>query len=537
MKLHVFFTGLVSVGLLLSTSGCSSLKQGADYHPQTPKLKPVNDTFYAIGSVDVSTMLPQSGFYPLMLAPDSLAARMMLMQNAKKSIDLQYYEILDDDVGRIIFKNALDAADRGVKVRILMDDIGIINQDKQLSTLNLHPNIEIRVFNPTSYRGSWKMVEMGFKPESSGRRMHIKSFNVDNCAIIIGGRNLAVEYFGFDLKKIFLDNDLLIVGPVASQLSYEFDAYWNYEKVFSYDKLSKISKEKLEVIRKGLSTFKIDIEGNPYVSLLEQSQFKKDFDAKGLDFIFADAKILYDKPQKISMDAYDDSTHLVKQLVPYLRAAQKSLYIVNPYFVPNEKMLELFKELRERGVEIHVLTNSLPSADAPYVYAFYKEYHKRLLDMGVDLHEVKTSAFRGDAYSHKIKEETGHFLEIQLHGKTMLIDEETLIIGSMNLDPRSSYQNAEIVAVVKNKALAQQEMKRFFNIAFDIKNSFKLSTEPVPPYKEFATGREIVGETQIVWTSENLDGTTTKFYDDAGASFMKKLESNLIYYFPADEQI
>ena len=535
MKLPVLYASLLSISLLIISSGCS-YQHAPEYKAEKPVLTPANDTFYSWGRVDVSTMLPQSGFYPLMKAPDALAARVLLMQNAKKSIDLQYYEILDDEVGRLIFKHALDAADRGVKVRILMDDIGIINQDLQLSTLNSHPNIEIKIFNPTYYRGSFKMVEMGFRPETSGRRMHIKSFNVDNSAIILGGRNLAEEYFGFDLKKIFLDNDLLIVGPVASQLTFEFDSYWNSEKVFSYNRLSKIDEAELEKIREGLSAFDINLKDNIYASILDQSKFYKDFHAKDLDFVFGNAKILYDAPQKITMDAYNNSTHLMKQLAPYVRSATKSLRIVNPYFIPNAQLMELFKELHSRGVEIHVLTNSLPSADAPYVYAFYKEYQKRLLEIGVNLHEVKTSAFRGE-YSHKLKEETGHFMEIQLHGKTMLIDDETLVIGSMNLDPRSAYQNAEIVAVVKNKALAQDEIKWFFDIAFDIKNSFKLETELIPPYEDIFTSREVVGETRLVWISENEDGTVTKFYDDAGASFMKKLESNIIYYFPVDNQI
>lgn len=536
MKLHYFYTGLLSVTLLLLSSGCS-YKHSPEYKPEKPQVTQADHSFYDLGSVNVSTMLPKSGFYPLMAAPDALAARLLLMENAKKSIDLQYYQILDDDVGRLIYKTALDAADRGVKVRILLDDISLKNKDEKLAALNLHPNIEIKVFNPTYYRNTFKMVEMGLRVNTVGRRMHIKSFNVDNSAIILGGRNLAEEYFGFDGKKIYLDNDILIIGPVASQLTYEFDTYWNSEKVYSYDRLSKIDKKRLQEIRDGLDTFKISLQGNKYLDLLDRCQFRKDFNAKNLDLIFSDAKILYDAPEKITTDAYDNTTHLMKQLAPYIRKTKKSLRIVNPYFVPNEQVMELFKVLRSRGVKIDILTNSLPSTDAASVYAFYKKYQKRLLALGVNLHEVKTSGFRDNDYSHKLKEETGHFMEIHLHGKTMLIDDETLIIGSMNLDPRSAYQNVEIMAVVKNKALVQAERKRFFDIAFDIKNSFKLTTEIVPPYIDIFTEKEIVGDTEIVWISEDENGTIRKFYEDAGASSMKKTEANLLYYFPIKNQI
>ncbi len=536
MKSHIFYTGLVSIGFLLLSNGCS-YKHSPDYKVEKPQVNQANNSFYNLGRVNVSTMLPKSGFYPLMDAPNALAARLLLMENAKKSIDLQYYEILDDDVGRLIYKAALDAADRGVKVRILLDDIGLKGKDEKLAALDMHPKIEIKVFNPTYYRNTLKKVEMGLRAGTVGRRMHNKTFNVDNSAIIMGGRNLAVEYFGFDQKKIFLDNDLLIIGPVASQLTYEFDTYWNSEKVYGYDVLTTIHKKRLAEIRKGLDTFEINIKGNSYKELLDNCKFRKDFYAKNLDLIFGDAKLLYDAPEKITTDAYNNSTHLMRQLAPYIRTAKKSLRIVNPYFVPNDQVMDLFKELRSRGVEIHVLTNSLPSADAPYVYAFYKEYQKPLLDLGVNLHEVKTSAFREDEYSHKLKEKTGHFLEIQLHGKTMLIDDETLIIGSMNLDPRSAYQNTEIVAVVKNKELAEKEKKRYFDVAFDLKNSFKLELETKPGYKDSLTGEEVSGDKKLVWISEDQDGNITKFYNDAGASFMKRLEANVISWFPVKNEI
>lgn len=491
-----------------------------------------NDRFYSYGKIDVKSQVPKSGFYPLASPLESLAARVYLMHEAQKSIDIQYYLIGFDEVGTVIFKNALDAADRGVKVRILIDDMDLSGRDERLAMLDAHKNIEIRVFNPTYFRGPLKYLEMGFRSQSVGRRMHIKSFNVDNSAIVLGGRNLENSYFAADSKYVFLDNDILGIGPIASQLNYEFDSYWNSENVYALKQITQSgSEDNLPYLRQKAEEFSKKYSTSEYVKMAADTNFSKAFRAKALDLTFADGTIYYDDATKVSTDASDGSTHLIEKLKPYILNTTKTLRIINPYFVPNDKLMAFFKELRAKNIEIYILTNSLPSADAPYVYAFYQHYQKPMLEMGIHLYEVKSSGFEKSTYSHKVRDATGHFLTIQLHAKTMMIDDETLIIGSMNLDPRSYYLNAEIVGLIQSKELAARVKKQLFDVAFKAENSFELVLQPKPPYKEAGTGRLVTDEKEIVWLSEE-DGQTVEYYNDAGASFMSKLKANLLYYLP-----
>lgn len=533
-KKKLLTTLLISAFLLLIT-GCA-YKQPKSFTAVTSELKPPNDTFFSYAKVDVGTQLPKSGFYPLASPMESLAARILLMQKAKKSIDLQYYQIGFDEVGYSIFINALEAADRGVKVRFIIDDIGLKGKDKELAMLNAHENVEIRIFNPTYFRNTMKFAEMAFRSDTVGRRMHIKSFGVDSSAVVLGGRNLENAYFGVDRNHIFLDNDILGIGPIAAHLTEEFNLYWNSANVYPLEMLYKGTQEDLAQLRKEADEFKTSLKDDPYIKAAKNTPFYKAFKAKKLDLIFANAKLHYDGVAKVSTDASDVSTHLMEQLKPYILSTKKSLRIINPYFVPNAQLMAFFKKLREENIEIHILTNSLPSADAPFVYAFYKQYQKPLLEMGVHLHEVKSAGFKESAYSHKFKEMTDQYFSVWLHAKTMMIDDETLIVGSMNLDPRSNYLNAEIVTVIKNKELSTVIKEQLFDVAFSKTNSFELALENKPPYKDDLTDRWINDEKEIVWISEE-EGKIIKYYNDAGASFSSRLKANLLYYFPIGDTI
>lgn len=530
-SIKILNAALFVLPLFILLGGCS-YKHVPQHSDGAVKVTAPNDTFYSYGKIDVHSQLPKSGFYPLASPLESLAARVYLMQRAQKSIDLQYYLIGFDEVGAVIFKSALDAADRGVKVRILIDDMDLSGRDERLAMLDAHKNIEIRVFNPTYFRGPLKYAEMGLRSQSVGRRMHIKSFNVDNSAIILGGRNLENSYFAADTTHVFLDNDILGIGPIASQLTYEFDTYWKSGDVYALKQISRSGSENnLALLRQKAAEFSKKYSKDEYVRMAADTDFSKAFRAKALDLTFADGTVYYDDATKVSTDEFDESTHLTEQLKPYILKTTKTLRIINPYFVPDEKLMAFFKVLRAKGVEIYILTNSLPSADAPYVYAFYQHYQKPMLEMGIHLHEVKSRGFKKSTYSHKVREATGHFPTIQLHAKTMMIDDETLIVGSMNLDPRSRYLNAEIVGLIESRELAAKVKEQLFDVAFNAENSFELVLEPKAPYKEVGTGRQIKDGSEIVWLSEE-DGKTVKYYKDAGASFSSKLKANLLFYLP-----
>ncbi len=496
--------------------------------------KHASDTLFYLASDDVAKYAPKTGFYPLAHPLDAFIARMELIRRAEHTIDLQYFIFAEDDVSNFFVEEILRAAKRGVKVRILVDDLLFKYRDKKLASFAQHPNIEIKLFNPTEYRNTLGWISMGFDLGKYGRRMHNKLFIVDNSALILGGRNIENIYFGADPDDIFIDDDILAIGPLAAEASNLFETYWNFERSINIQDLYSGKLYSFEYVEK---------YNNQKYALFIQSQYFKDlfnrplyndFQNDSIPLIYGKSHLFYDLPKKILDPVEDESTHLEKHFEDSYDHVSKSIYIINPYFVPNERAMRKIAELRKNGIEIYVLTNSLATNDAISVYSEYSKYHKELLKLGVHLYELNPHAMR---YFFKKKRYYKNKLpRTRLHAKTMMIDDHYVIIGSANLDPRSSKLNTEAVAVIDSKKLTAINEK-VFEYFIDHKNVYKLSLEKAQKKPCIATCIPQYNEFDVVWRTTK-DGKVLEYRNnDADAGFFRRLASNILRYIPLGNNI
>ena len=522
-------TTIIVTLLLLVFTGCS-------YTPPKPqKVKiatqhRVGKSLNYLFKEDPAKYAPKSGFYSLSRNTDGYTARALLIQNAKHTLDLQYYLYIPDSIGLSLTKMLLDAADRGVKVRLLLDDMLMGSHDGGLAALASHPNISIKLFNPTSLRSMMHYLQIGLHVDTLGRRMHNKAFIADDNVAILGGRNIQTLYFSADTDNIFIDDEVMAVGPLAAEVGNEFETYWNSPVVKPISKIKATFDISLKKLKKKIDDYLASSDYKEYLAWTKKTPFYKEAQAHAIPLIFGNAKLFYDLPTKVITSENDNATHLSKNTIPYILNAKQSLYIISPYFIPNKATMEVFKKLRKNGVKIMLVTNSLATNDGIPVYAAYKNWQKELLKTGVELYEISPYAFhylfkKGTYKKNKIP-------RTSLHAKTMIIDNKIVMIGSSNLDPRSLKLNTEVVAVIKSKKLAQiklSELKESLNLH----NVYKLSLEPAPPRKQIVTYIPQQEKERVVWTTI-IDGKKVKLYNDADAGFWRRLGSNLSRYLPIE---
>jgi len=495
--------------------------------------KEASDSLYFLAKDDVASHYPQTGFYPLHNNLDAFMARAFLIKNAKKSLDLQYFIFAEDEIAFALTQLLVEAADRGVKVRILIDDLLQKDEDVALEALSQHQNIEIKLFNPTSARKTMGFVQMLFNVDTLGRRMHNKLLVADTSAAIIGGRNIENIYFAADKDNIFIDNDILAVGPLAAEASNEFATYWRSKiSVDIKNIVQDDTKDDYKALRKELFKSVNSLRHNQYIDEASQRDFAKEISAHNLALFYGDAHLYFDIPTKITSSENDTSSHLSEQIRPLFSNIKKSLKIINPYFIPNEQMMKTISDLRNRGVEIYIVTNSLATNDGIPVYSAYSMYQRELIKLGVHLYELNPNSFKYIYKNQKYRK--GSIPRSSLHAKSMVIDDEIVVIGSMNLDPRSIKLNTEILSVIYSKELAKVESQVFDNIK-QPQNVFELKLEKrkSEQYIDIDIPQE---DTMIVWVTEE-NGETVRYYNDGNAGFWRILGSNLSKYIPMDKYL
>lgn len=387
----------------------------------------------------------KSGFLPLPLGMDGLGARLELAERAEKSIDLQYFMMKDDTAGTVILDALLKAADRGVRIRFLLDDIFTTESDLKLSLLNQHPNIEVRSFNPISRRGIYAL-NFAAHFARANRRMHNKSFTVDNAVSIIGGRNIADEYFQLDKAVTFDDFDALALGPIARELSNSFDLYWNHILAIPFEQISNIKNSKILAVERANIRASAD---KIYASTYRQALESKVLQALINDqekLYGAAARVLSDDPEKLDHKVSDEYMILINELNEVLKAAQQEIIYITPYYVPTDEDVQALPELIDKGVRVVVLTNSLASTNHIPVHAAYAAYREEVIDAGVELFEARANA-GGEAIGGNAS------AMLTLHAKLILIDRRYLFVGSLNLDPRSFEINSEMGVLIDSEEL------------------------------------------------------------------------------------
>lgn len=420
-----------------------------------------------------------SGFALVGNAELAFTSRMTLIKAAQKTLDIQYYAIFADDTTERMFDALRDAAGRGVRIRILLDDFNTSGKNAQVLKLAFEKNFELRLFNPLpGGRGSMMLRILSNLKDVARmqRRMHNKIFVADNAVAITGGRNLGETYFGQSEGTNFVDIDVLAAGRIARDLSRSFDQYWN--NPLAYPVQSLMTAKEIELLKPKLAAASPEApSGTPQPMAVaasptlaktltaapnEATALPDSTDLSLLTWTWAPSVLLVDQPSKIAADADDVAEAqetAVDGLLQLMSQAKTDLLIVSPYFVPGELMMGQFAELRRRGVRVRLLTNSLASNDAPAAHVGYARYREALLAMGIELYEMRAEqegtvrSFRWGAGS------TGGSTSgsrASLHAKVVVMDSRLLVVGSMNLDLRSKLQNSEVAIIIRNRTLSQE---------------------------------------------------------------------------------
>ncbi len=445
-------TALLTCVALVLLGSCSSggLKENLVKAPPSYALPPAQEGLLAeIGdNIAASHDAQTSGFRILDTSKSALYWRLALIDSATSSLDIQTYLWYPDVTGSIILQRAVLAADRGVKVRLVVDDLLLQGQDQIIANLQSHPNIQFRIFNPWSERGSLagRAGQMLAEMERLNTRMHDKLMIVDGRAVIIGGRNLGDHYFGLSHLYNFHDTDLLGFGPVAQQAGEMFDSFWNSDWVVSAVNLTttadaKKAKQQWEELQENVAQAP-ELEQFPR----EPRDWTKEIHEQAAQLRYGTSEMVFDQTAEERIDQ-----NVISGMFNFFNRAQHELLIMNAYVIPAEKSVDFLYGLTERGVKIRLLTNSLASHDVPAVNSHYEPWRGALLDAGVDLHEMRSDpAIQStvvDVAPVKAKF-TG------LHSKTAVVDRRWVFVGSMNLDPRSAKINTEMGAIVDSPELA-----------------------------------------------------------------------------------
>ncbi len=515
---HTLPAGLL---LLLLLSGCASLPDNS-HRSESFAYTDTQNTRYGMAQQHAKRAHPgKSGFLLLKDGLDAYVARTILARDAERSIDVQYYMIHDDLVGDLFVHELLKAADRGVRVRILVDDIDLQGRTFKASTLDTHSNIEVRIFNPFSRKMS-RTLQFITRFGSVTRRMHNKSFTVDNQASILGGRNIGNEYFDADPDLAFSDLDVLTIGPVVKEVSESFDLYWNHQLAYPASLLSSSlpSEEEITLGRKKLDDFVAHQQNSDYAKALAGSEMARNYRDGKLNFTWGDAVIVADHPDKFIADRSETHLFLSADLGLFFKNIKQELIIFSPYFVPGKTGAEGLIRMSERGVRIRILTNSLASTDVTAVHAGYARYRRELLRAGIELYEMNNKLTRKQR-----KEKKGHggSSKASLHAKSFIFDGDKVFIGSFNLDPRSHTENSEIGMVMTSPTVANG-MQKWFDQNID-KIAFRLELQ------QNSTGGE-----QIIWHGLK-DGQKHTFTSEPNVSPLRQAGVALLRLLPLESQL
>jgi len=389
----------------------------------------------------------KSGFYPLGGGLDALGIRLAMIERAERTIDAQYFLMKPDSAGVLFVIKLLEAADRGVRVRFLLDDIFTTVKDDGLLLLNEHPNIEVRLFNPVGRGGVYMMNYLGdFK--LANRRMHNKSFTVDNQMSVIGGRNIADEYFELLDDSEFMDFDMFAAGPVAAEIAHTFDRFWNHKLAVPMEAFEK-DKEKpdLAVARANFDEDVIEAINSIHGKALE-SPLMLDVVEDRVKLFPADSRVVTDDPDKLLNKVSADQKVLVTALASQIDEAESEVIVITPYFIPGKNGVEFWRSIVAKGVRVVIVTNSLASNNHVPVHGGYARYRHDMIDAGVELYEARVDGSKTPEGSAGQSYDT-----TTLHTKLLLIDRRFTFVGSLNLDPRSIDINTEFGVLVDNTEL------------------------------------------------------------------------------------
>ena len=502
--------------VLLLASGCASLGPAIP-RQQSQAINQGEADRTGLGralSAQAATYPGLSGFQLLLSGQAAFEARVALADGAERTLDLQYYSVGEDLTTDLLLARIVQAAKRGVRVRILLDDVHPSARNFARRAVAAHSGIQVRMFNAFRFGGTSSLARLGefiFDGGRLNRRMHNKLWVTDNAAAITGSRNLADEYFSANASFNFYDVDLLAAGPIVSELSRAFDTYWNSMAAIPIEALATLpDADEAEVLMLGLQARTADCDGAPACHWLDHVDLLVKLRSATVPLTWARAQLFYDQPDQDKSDIASGIEHGSIDDNPGGVRTASELLIMSPYFIPSEMGRQHLRDMRRRGVRIAVLTNSLISTDSTAAHAAYARYRGALLSEGVELYEVRPES----RLHHPFKHRWGHASESSLHAKVTVQDRSRAIVGSLNQDPRSRLHNTEAWIAIESQELSA-DLVTLFEEGIDLQHAFKLDT------------RETEGGEGLTWRSQD-GGKVVEYEEEPMSSPWRKIWRDLL---------
>jgi len=527
------FLRLLAVWLLLCLAGCASLPEMAHDRPLTQAIDGTQDTPLGRAVAALPGADPQrTAVLPIDDGREAYVVRAVLADAATRSLDLQYYIWNDDLTGRLMLQHLWRAAERGVRVRLLLDDNNTSGLDELLAAVNRHPNIELRLFNPFAHRG-FRALDFLTDFELANRRMHNKAFIADGQLAVLGGRNVGDEYFGAGNTMSFADLDVLLAGKIVPEVEASFDDYWNHGLAYDADTLLRPAGPDAEaMLQRSFDALDKNPRTQNYLGAVRESALMRQMKAGELPFEWTTARLVADKPDKVlGREPRETIAEHVRRAVG---APTRSLDLVSPYFVPTRGGTDALIGLRKNGVRARVLTNSLAATDVMAVHAGYERWRGELLRAGVQLFELKPQdalpspkavhlaegivELGGEGGSGGPGGSTGRgSSSASLHAKTFGVDGQRIYVGSFNLDPRSAHLNTELGVAIESSQLAGKLATAF---------------ETVIPQRAYELQLRD-NQLRIRWIDRGPDGETV-YTTEPQTTFWRRLGVRLLSLLPID---
>jgi cardiolipin synthase C len=506
-------------------AGCASLPPGHGYakSPSTALAAPEQTKVGQEFATAAQEHGGRAGYHIISVGVDGFLMRMEMINSAERTLDLQYYILRGDESGRLLTDAIVRAADRGVRVRLLLDDGETKPGDQQIFGIVGKRNVEVRVFNPFAYRGHnrfLKGTEYLFNHSRLDYRMHNKLLVMDNSAALVGGRNIGDQYFQIDPESQFADDDMFVGGPIVHDLSGTFDEFWNSDLAIPVEALHKTNAH---VDHRKTRPDKVKKAGFNYQEKLDTGEPLAGIVAGREALIWADAQVVCDSPEKkLGRQVPAVASRMYEPIARAIAQVKSELLIVSPYVVPPQDEMKLLKDRLAQNVRVRILTNSLESAPEKSAHAGYRHYRRELLKDGAQLYEVRSRLgnTRGSGQSTTIS----RFGNYALHAKLFVLDRRRLIVGSMNLDHRSRRLNTEVGLIIDSEQLATQTALRF-----------EAMTQPENSYNvQLASGNE--RSTHLIWkTVEN--GSAVEYPKEPEKHAWQRSEVDILSLLPLDFEL
>ena len=524
----------VALGLVAMLAvGCATLPPGADF-PKTASIALVHPEKTRLGQQfdgAASKHGGKSAFRLLSVGVDGFLARAQMINAAERTLDLEYFIFRQDETGQLLTDALLHAADRGVRIRVLVDDADTLKGDGQIAALSADPNIDIRIFNPFAYRGHFepfRAVEFAFDASRLDYRMHNKLLVVDNAIALVGGRNIGDQYFQVDPDSQFGDDDVFAAGPIVKRLSKTFDDFWNSTLAIPVAGLGdgKHSDAALETYRKTLDEHRrqLKADGTDYAGRVAGGEPLAGMLSGRLPLVWANAQVVFDSPDKKRVEKGEIVGELMHRTVADAVAGVRSeLLMVTPFLIPGNDGMRLFEDLRKRGVRVRILTNSLESTPELAAQSGYMRYRVPLLEDGVQLYEIR--ALLGNARGSGESPAATLSGNYALHAKLFVFDRQRLYIGSMNFDQRSHHLNTEVGLIIDSPELARQTAARFESIVVPA-NSYALALRKDPAG----------GAPKLIWRTRE-DGKDIDYDSEPARSAWQRTQVEFMSLLPLDGEL